>query len=318
MDPDTKNGKEQASNVGMLWEADQYAKQRIDAHRPSTTESLRSVAGDVVDADREKMKQRLSKQGYDERPIAGSPLRNEELRDYAMPGKRGDVTVLDDGTCLVDGVPTDFVALLRDKIYAKFRAGFSPLRRLFKAMDAEGDGKITMSEFARFLEPYNLNLSNNAVARLMRIFDKDGDGSIDYDEFCKEIVPDNYHKVMLQDHNTGAMKEKMQGVPAMVWQPPRHFAQHKTPTVLAPFDSKAVPPFPTDSRAINLIREKVAQRSKNANDARAHNQLRDALQLYDRAKDGKIPRLRFRVSSHDMHPIRRVIVPSSQAIVRAC
>ena len=206
--------------------------------------------------------------------------------------------MLDDGTCLVDGVPTDFVALLRDKIYAKFRAGFSPLRRLFKAMDAEGDGKITMSEFGRFLEPYNLNLSNNAVGRLMKTFDKDGDGSIDYDEFCKEIVPDNYHTVMIQDHNTGVMKEKMQGVPAMVWQPPRHFAQHKTPTVLvtthalpsatrfpgrslrdclrvqAPFDSKAVPPFPADSRAINLIREKVAQRSKNANDARAHNQLR--------------------------------------------
>ena len=75
--------------ITVLWEADQYARQRINAHRPNTAESLCSVAGDVVDAEREKMQLMLQKQGYDERPIAGSPLRNEELRDYTMPGKSG-------------------------------------------------------------------------------------------------------------------------------------------------------------------------------------------------------------------------------------
>jgi Ca2+-binding EF-hand superfamily protein len=293
MDPDKKKAKN-VNPVGLLWEADQYARQRIEAHRPTSAESICSVAGDVVDADREQMEKELAKRGYTERPIAGAPLRNEELRDYTMPGKVGQVVVLEDGTCLVDGVPTDFIALLRDKIYAKFRSGFSPLLRLFKMMDAESNGKITLSEFERFLEPYNLNLSKVALGRLMSLFDKDGDGAIDYSEFCDRIMPDNYQKLLLPDERTGKVTEKMQGIPAMVWQPPRHFAEHSTPTVLAPFDSKVVPPYPADDRAVNLVREKVAQRSRNANDARAHIQLRDTLQLYDKAKNGRIPRQRFR------------------------
>ena len=33
------------------------------------------------------------------------------------------------------------------QIYAKFKAGFSPLRRLFKAMDADANGKLTTTPF---------------------------------------------------------------------------------------------------------------------------------------------------------------------------
>ena len=79
MDPDKKKAKN-VNPVGLLWEADQYARQRIEAHRPTSAESICSVAGDVVDADREKMEKELAKRGYAERPIAGAPLRNEELR----------------------------------------------------------------------------------------------------------------------------------------------------------------------------------------------------------------------------------------------
>ena len=40
-------------------------------------------------------------------------------------------------------------------------------------------------------------------------------------------VPDNYQRKVLPDNS-----KAMQGVPAMVWQPPRYFMEHKTPTVL--------------------------------------------------------------------------------------
>jgi Ca2+-binding EF-hand superfamily protein len=292
MDPDKQ--QKNTNPVGLLWEADPYARQRIDAHRPTTAASIHSVAGDAVDAEREKMEQELQKQGITEAPIAGAPLRNEELRDYSMPGKLGHIEVLADGTCLVDGVPTDFVDLLRQKIHAKFKNGYSPLLRLFKMMDAESDGKITMSEFKRFLEPYNLNLSKAAEEHLMNQFDTDGDGAVDYNEFCQRIVPENYQKIIVPDTVTGKPREKMQGVPAMVWQPPHHFAEHSTPKVLAPFDSKAVPPYPGDDRAVNILREKLAQRARNSNDRSAAIQLRDALQLYDTTKTGRIPRSRFR------------------------
>jgi Ca2+-binding EF-hand superfamily protein len=292
MDPDKQ--QKNTNPVGLLWEPDPYARQRIEAHRPISAGSLHSVAGDVVDAEREHMEQELEKQGLTEGPIAGAPLRNEELREYNMPGRQGVVVVQDDGTCLVDGVLTDLVDLLRQKIHAKFKSGYSPLLRLFKMMDAESDGKLTMSEFKRFLEPYNLNLSKAALKHLMDQFDTDGDGSVDYNEFCQLIVPENYQKLIVPDTVSGKPREKMQGVPSMVWQPPRHFAEHSTPTVLAPFDSKVVAPYPGDDRAVNILREKIAQRSRGSNDRSAAIQLRDALQLYDETKTGRIPRKRFR------------------------
>ena len=52
--------------------------------------------------------------------------------------------------------------------------------------------------------------------------------------------------------------------------------------------------MPGDARAINMVREKVAQRARNLNDNSAAIQLRDALQLYDTAKNGKLPRATFR------------------------
>ena len=292
MDPD-KQQNAKAIHVGLLWEADPYARQRIEAHRPASAGSVHSLEGDVVDADRERVEKELQKQGITEPPIAGGPLRNDELRDYYRT-KPGEVLVLDNGTCVVRGIPTDFVALLRAKIHAKYKSGNSALLKVFKMMDTEADGKITVPEFKRFLEPLNLNLSKPALDHLLRQFDSDGDGSIDYYKFCQVVVPDNYQKLNVPDAVTGQVREKMQGIPAMVWQPPRHFAEHSTPTVLTPFDSKAVPPYPGDHRAVNLLREKIAQRSRNSNDRSAAIQLRDALRLYDTAKNGRIPRSRFR------------------------
>lgn len=292
MDPD-KQQKPKATHVGLLWEADPYARQRIEAHRPASAGSVHSLEGDVVDADRERVEKELQKQGITEPPIAGAPLRNDELRDYYRT-KAGEVLVLDNGTCVVGGIPTDFVDLLRAKIHAKYKSGSSALFKVFKMMDTEADGKITGPEFKRFLEPLNLNLSKPALDLLLHQFDSDGDGSIDYFKFCQVVVPDNYQKLILPDPVTGKAREKMQGIPAMVWQPPRHFAEHSTPTVLTPFDSKAVPLYPGDHRAVNLLREKIAQRSRNSNDRSAAIQFRDALQLYDTGKNGRIPRSRFR------------------------
>ena len=47
--------------------------------------------------------------------IAGAPLRNEDLRGYETHSQ-SELVVHEDGTCVVDGVPTDFVSMLRDKV----------------------------------------------------------------------------------------------------------------------------------------------------------------------------------------------------------
>ena len=121
-------------------------------------------------------------------------------------------------------MPTDFVALLRDKVAAKTALYSSArLRREFKAMDVDSNGRLGAKEFRRFLEPYNLNLNRVALKRLYKLFDTDNSGSvsaatvglgsvlpriltangcceqIDYMEFISQICPPNYHRKTVKE-----------------------------------------------------------------------------------------------------------------------
>ena len=121
-------------------------------------------------------------------------------------------------------MPTDFVALLRDKVAAKTAQDPSArLRREFKAMDVDSNGRLGAKEFRRFLEPYNLNLNRVALKRLYKLFDTDNSGSvsaatvglgsvlpriltangcceqIDYMEFISQICPPNYHRKTVKE-----------------------------------------------------------------------------------------------------------------------
>lgn len=182
---------------------------------------------------------------------------------------------------------------LRAKIYAKFRCGANPLRKMFKAMDKDNNGKISIGEFKKFLEMYNLHLSKEALLRLVQLFDVSNDGMIDYVEFCSKVdlTADDYDKV-----RNAEGEEEVQGIAAMVHKAKPAFADFQVAQIQAtdPFESKSVPMIPGDARAINMIREKMAQRSRNYNDNSAAIQLRDALQLYDTEKNGKLPRPTFR------------------------
>lgn len=57
------------------------------------------------------------------------------------------------------------------------------LRRLFIAVDNNGDGKITIDEFGEALQKYGLNFSNEEVKELMAKVDTNNNGFIDYTEF---------------------------------------------------------------------------------------------------------------------------------------
>ena len=123
-------------------------------------------------------------------------MTGETNRGKVVPVNPPELVVLPDGSCIVDGVPTDFVALLRDKIAAKTRPQDSSARLLreFKAMDVDSNGRLGAKEFRRFLEPYNLNLNRVALKRLYKLFDTDNSGTIDYMEFISQICPPNYHR----------------------------------------------------------------------------------------------------------------------------
>ena len=191
-------------------------------------------------------------------------MTGETNRGKVVPVNPPELVVLPDGSCIVDGVPTDFVALLRDKIAAKTRPQDSSARLLreFKAMDVDSNGRLGAKEFRRFLEPYNLNLNRVALKRLYKLFDTDNSGSIDYMEFISQICPPNYHRKTVKEVSPrGEVMDKVamqvsprpladdlsrraalshgrrcgvQGIASMVWEPPRG---SMTPKVLAPFQA---------------------------------------------------------------------------------
>jgi Ca2+-binding EF-hand superfamily protein len=269
MDPDQNKAKGHGSAIGMLWEADPEARRRIEQHRPHSSESIRSVVADPRMLD-----------DFEEKTADGFVVDN-------------NVHVQEDGSVLVNGNRHDFVQLLRAKIYEKYRCGGNPLRKMFKAMDKDNSGKISLGEFKKFLELYNLHLSKEALFRLVQLFDVSNDGMIDYVNFCAQVdlTADDYDKLKMADGS-----EEVQGIAAMVHRPKPVFADFAVAQIKAddPFESKSVPTLPGDARAINMIREKVAQRARNVNDNSAAIQLRDALQLYDTQKNGKLPRSTFR------------------------
>ena len=115
-------------------------------------------------------------------------------------------------------------------------------------------------------------------------------GLITFNEFCNRVMPPDY--VMRRDAQ--GQRTQMQGVPAIVRNRARRVVQPTQAQNFGPFDSKMIPPSPHDTRAVNLIREKVAQRTRDANDNRPGVQLRDALGLYDTQKSGRINSDAFR------------------------
>lgn len=270
MDPDQSKAKDEgSSSIGLLWEADPEARRLIDKHRPASGVSIRSEVADPRMLD-----------GFEEVTAAGYKVEH-------------NVNIEEDGTVVMNGIRHDFVTLLRSKIYEKYPCGGNPLRKMFKAMDKDGIGKIALGEFKKFLEAFNLLLSKEALFRLVQLFDVSDDGMIDYENFCEQVdlTADDYKKVKLADG-----REEVQGIAAMVHRPKPPFPDFAVAQIQPhnPFESKSVATIPSDARAINMVREKVAQRARNVNDNSAAIQLRDALQLYDTAKNGKLPRATFR------------------------
>ena len=60
---------------------------------------------------------------------------------------------------------------------------FDELRRLFIAVDTNGDGRITIDEFGQALQKYGIKHTTEEVKELMEKLDTNHNGYIDYTEF---------------------------------------------------------------------------------------------------------------------------------------
>jgi len=74
--------------------------------------------------------------------------------------------------------------------FEEFMGEETPLERLFRSMDIDGDGTVTKEEFQRVCK----NLTQTQVEEAFTKFDTSGDQRLDFKEFCLMIHGQNQDK----------------------------------------------------------------------------------------------------------------------------
>ncbi|XP_076940172.1 calcium-dependent protein kinase 20-like [Bidens hawaiensis] len=72
------------------------------------------------------------------------------------------------------------------------------LKQMFKMIDSDGSGQITLQELKKGLEKVGANLNDTEIARLMDAADIDNSGTIDYKEFVAAML--HLNKIHKEDH----------------------------------------------------------------------------------------------------------------------
>ncbi|CAG9313621.1 unnamed protein product [Blepharisma stoltei] len=84
----------------------------------------------------------------------------------------------------VDGL----IEQLRVKLNARGGArGFVGIAKLFKIMDDDGSGNLSLEEFTKAMKDFRTGFSDDDSRRLFTFFDADRSGSIDYEEFVHRV-----------------------------------------------------------------------------------------------------------------------------------
>ncbi|XP_024982450.1 calcium-dependent protein kinase 20-like [Cynara cardunculus var. scolymus] len=72
------------------------------------------------------------------------------------------------------------------------------LKEMFKMIDADGSGQITLEELKKGLEKVGADLKDSEIVRLMEAADIDNSGTIDYGEFVAAML--HINKIHKEDH----------------------------------------------------------------------------------------------------------------------
>ncbi|KAL8204860.1 hypothetical protein R6Q57_010483 [Mikania cordata] len=72
------------------------------------------------------------------------------------------------------------------------------LKNMFKMIDADGSGQITLEELKKGLEKVGANIIDSEIERLMEAADIDNSGTIDYGEFVAAML--HINKISHEDH----------------------------------------------------------------------------------------------------------------------
>jgi len=86
-------------------------------------------------------------------------------------------------------VTKDPVERLRLLCLQRGAAGIIGLGKVFRRMDDNQSGDLTLDEFTNGIKDSGLPLEEEEMTELFGIFDKDGSGSVNYNEFIQSIRP---------------------------------------------------------------------------------------------------------------------------------
>lgn len=77
--------------------------------------------------------------------------------------------------------------LLKKKLLARGARGILGLGKLFKIMDDDRSGLLSMEEFIKAVKEYKLGIEDAEIQELFRLFDVDHSAQIHYDEFLRAV-----------------------------------------------------------------------------------------------------------------------------------
>ena len=116
-----------------------------------------------------------------------------------------------------------FQKMLLEWMRARGR-GLAGLRKLFRQMDGDGDGRLDRDEFTRGLAMMNIHPTPGDLRAILARYDANGDGSIQFDEFIARVLPEhenpgylegNWQSIAHHDPKPANILPKSQGLYAV-------------------------------------------------------------------------------------------------------
>jgi len=83
--------------------------------------------------------------------------------------------------------PQALLGLFKDKLKGRGARGMIGLQRVFKMMDDDESGALSLREFGKACKDFRIGISEENVPALFSMFDANGDGTLAYDEFLQAV-----------------------------------------------------------------------------------------------------------------------------------
>ena len=83
--------------------------------------------------------------------------------------------------------PQSLLKLFKDKLRSRGSRGMIGLQRIFKIMDDDESGSLSLREFTKACKDFRIGISDENIPALFSLFDTNGDETMSYSEFLYAV-----------------------------------------------------------------------------------------------------------------------------------